>query len=788
MPSLPTRASLLAPVRARGWMPSAIPPVMLGFSVVAGADLNSPATLLTRCVRAGAVVNPALEAVLSRSGARNVDAQTWTVRVTGPDAVGHHHLVRILRALVPAGCHTTESARRLGDRASGGRSGPSRASVAALLTAELAAVPEVAAAMTEAGLDFTDRRFRDRTKDCGVILRCNSRTLHLTVFTAGFGAQIAGTVGLGPEVLDRLRPSGPRDAVLLTPAQSETLLVAAQEHAVGSLDAAHPGRMAQLREVAAAAVVVDTVAGHPGRAHVHIGAGPEHVASSAVGTALDGVAVAGVHHLTAPVAVHPDVTEAADQALAAPAGREGLRDYQDHFCSVSAVTVHGLVNALDPGMGKTVATAAAFAERAAVARGPWAALVVAPTGVKNQWRSELAKFFPAAEVIVVDSGRDVPAAMGRTTAGTRPVVIVCSTDVATRSVEDLTAWQWDAVALDEADWLTSADSARTRAMWRIRAVSRFGTALTGTPVDRSIGNLPALLAWSRNDPTIAEFVDGSEELMWQRLGGSVFRRRAVTADVPRAVVNVVTLSGAPAEAELAELMLGRVRQTYEAMLACRRDGDRKGAAAHRFQMRADIDAARAASCDPVAARRADPESVWPTPVDGAKRIWGVETTVAAVRGGGQVLVCTDFPASARAFVAAAEGRGLRAAAMTGEVTPAVRTSLAAAFLHGQLDVLCLSGAGARGVNLQSATDLIHADLPVLGATLRQRSARAIRLGSTREKVTVHIPVLAGSIDTAMLGLLQPVLDTIQDPAGDGASEVPVDLFSPAGLATMFGSR
>lgn len=67
---------------------------------------------------------------------------------------------------------------------------------------------------------------------------------------------------------------------------------------------------------------------------------------------------------------------------------------------MSAVTTRGIVNAIDPGMGKIVTTAASFAERAERVSG-WRGLAVVPLGVLVQWRTELQTYFPASDVDIV---------------------------------------------------------------------------------------------------------------------------------------------------------------------------------------------------------------------------------------------------------------------------------------------------------------------------------------------------------------------------------------------------
>jgi hypothetical protein len=786
---VPTRIALQAPARARGWSPNALPPVLLGISVAEDVDLTTPAVLLERCARVGAVVNPALEAVLADAGACPRDSRSWDLVIDGKGAIRHDKLTRVLRALVAGACLTPAAAAHAARRDGPGLARIRRPPVVTALNQELRAVPSLAAALAEAGVRFDDRRHRNRARNAGVVLRRAGRVMQLTVVTVGFGTELAQLAGLPADALDTLRPSSVRVPAAITVADVENLLDLAATHQIGVVDATTPARIAALRELAAAAIVIDRVPGAPGLAGLRVGALVDGTAEAGVRSAAEGLAVAGTHHLTAPVAVHPDVVEAADQALAGPTGRPGLREYQDHFVSVYAATTRGALNALDPGMGKTVTTAAGFAEKAERMSG-WRGLIAVPAGLREQWRGELDRFFPAAHVAVPASPAEfaaLPATLGPL--GPQPAAVLVSHEAASRYVDTLERLAWDDIACDEADWLRSLDSARTKALWRLRAAARCGVALTGTPVDRALDNVAALIAWSRHDREILRFHDADEETLWRRLGACVFRGSGAGRELPEVRVRVTPLVPAAAEERIAGDALAELRVAHLQFLAAAAATDRRGTSRARLLRRVALDAARVASCDPVAfaaakaASRVEPELLSKACADGGvKRIWAVETAARAASTGGQTLVCTEFPAAANAVAAAAADAGLRSGALTGDVAPMVRTSLAAAFMHGQLDVLCLSGAGARGLNLQTATDVVNLDLPTSAATLRQRAGRAVRIGSSRTTVTVHVPILPGSIDEILLPPLQPALERLREP--DNGTVLAINLTSDAALAEL----
>jgi SNF2 family DNA or RNA helicase len=131
------------------------------------------------------------------------------------------------------------------------------------------------------------------------------------------------------------------------------------------------------------------------------------------------------------------------------------------------------------GLGKTVQVIAAVAEQATARPN----LVVAPATLLENWRREFVKFAPGLKVAVHRGG-------GRT--GFPSVlrgqdVVITSYDTAVRDLGLLKMVPWYFVILDEAQAIKNADTLRARTMRQIP--KRAGLAVTGTPVEKTIGNI-----------------------------------------------------------------------------------------------------------------------------------------------------------------------------------------------------------------------------------------------------------------------------------------------------------
>ncbi|MBR2313472.1 MAG: hypothetical protein IKA55_01320, partial [Akkermansia sp.] len=176
-----------------------------------------------------------------------------------------------------------------------------------------------------------------------------------------------------------------------------------------------------------------------------------------------------------------------------------LRPYQkDGVRFLLGVTEAGFGACLadDMGLGKTLQVIAWLAHlHATGALAERAALIVAPASLLTNWQDELRKFAPQLNTLVLhpdmlnrqdtDYLQKNPAWLLR-----RAHVALTTYGMATRLAELLAAEPLPALVLDEAQAIKNADSQRTRALLQLSSPRR--VALTGTPVENSLGELRSL--------------------------------------------------------------------------------------------------------------------------------------------------------------------------------------------------------------------------------------------------------------------------------------------------------
>lgn len=143
----------------------------------------------------------------------------------------------------------------------------------------------------------------------------------------------------------------------------------------------------------------------------------------------------------------------------------------------------------DMGLGKTVqALAMIERDRAAGERRP--VLLICPTTVVSNWVREAARFTPALKVMV-HHGPERHREKSFVSEAKRSHMVVSSYGLLHRDVEHLRRISWAGVILDEAQNIKNHETKQSRAARGLTADYRF--ALTGTPVENSVGDLWALM-------------------------------------------------------------------------------------------------------------------------------------------------------------------------------------------------------------------------------------------------------------------------------------------------------
>lgn len=716
--TLPRAAAVRAAADAASFSPQSVPPLALAVRTLPGVAVDAPSTQLESCVEVRVIPNPLVDALLRRAGAVRQGGRSYRLKVGA------------------------------------------RAQIAA---DAVAAIPQDAFALPDTGLTgalgptladlLRDRYARAPKRQCAAGAAVLSKHARGTVFLRLCSDQLA----VSGQPLNLLPSGGRARPRRMTPGEAYRLTAAAHAEGIPVVDIDAAGRLDALWAVTEERLVVLPVPGRPAYATFEAEAG-KAVPSTKPLPALDAVTAAERQLGTRHVAVHPDVADVARVSSAAGDGREGLYSFQDLFVSSYLASRRGLVNALEPGLGKTVCAAASMREKAVRVpeAGRYLALVTVPgLTLLDQWRRELGRFFPEAAVHVPADVAAAQALRGALETATGPHVVVASTDLLSKHTEQLTL-PWDDLIVDEGAFLRNPASVRSEALWQLREHAAAAMVLTGTPAETSGADVVKLVAFARGDrPLLRDGVgsDVTEARSW--LGPLVFHRtRADVGDeLPSGVLTVAQIPAPAAEAALGDA-LSRQLADYVTQTAT---PGRAGASA-RIKVTSTLTACRLASTDPAtfaSSKYADQvrELASAAGNSAAKAAWVLESLAAWAANGQRVLVISDFAGALVRLNLGAASAGMRTCLVGSSQTPAQRAKAVADFTAGEVDVLMTSLVGQVGLNLQAADVVVHLDVPVSPTAMTQRVARAIRLGSTKPEVQLVVPVLAGTVEERLCDVL-----------------------------------
>lgn len=423
-----------------------------------------------------------------------------------------------------------------------------------------------------------------------------------------------------------------------------------------------------------------------------------------------------------------------------------LRDYQlAGFTWMTRLAAWGAGGILadDMGLGKTVQSLAMLLNRSH--HGP--ALVVAPTSVCFNWQRESVRVAPRLRPIRYQ-GNGRRRLLASLQSGD---VLIVSYGLMRRDVEWLKKYRFGTVIFDEAQALKNPAAERTRAARLIQG--DFRLALSGTPVENRVSELWSLFS------VISPGLLGSRDRFRSRFVGPIergdrqaqhglgslmrpFLLRRLKANVanelpPRTdILEEIPLS----EAEL--VLYEKLRM---ASLAALTDPERKQSTDNRFQILAAITRLRQQACHP---QLTDPN----TAVESSK-MRRLRSLVACLRAEGhRALIFSQFTAHLQLARSALTADGVTGCYLDGSTPTHRRQEQVERFQAGEGDVFYISlKAGGTGLNLTSATFVIHLDPWWNPAIEDQATDRAHRIGQ-RQPVTVYRLISRGTIEESILEL------------------------------------
>ena len=430
----------------------------------------------------------------------------------------------------------------------------------------------------------------------------------------------------------------------------------------------------------------------------------------------------------------------------------------------------GGILADDMGLGKTIQTLAHLLLEKDAGRLDRPALIIAPTSLLGNWRSEAARFTPDLRCLVHHGNDRIQNAEAWRDAD----LVITSYALAWRDEALLNEQTWSFVILDEAQAIKNPRTKMAKAIYSLKASHRL--CLTGTPLENHLGDIWALMrflmpgflgSWQHFNEHYRKPIEKQRDTdrfnaLITRLSPFLLRR---TKDIVAREL--------PAKTEITQTveLEGPQRALYDSIRATMEKRvkdllEQKGLASSQIEILDALLKLRQACCDPALVKIDTAKNVEIS----AKLDWLIPTLTEMVEEGRKVLVFSSFSSMLTRIGQALNSAGIGYSTLTGQTRK--RDDAIAAFQDGDAPVFLISlKAGGVGLNLTAADTVIHFDPWWNPQAEAQATDRAYRIGQDKP-VFVYKLVAENTVEDRILALQhhkKAMADRLLAGGGDGAS-------------------
>ncbi|RTL54457.1 MAG: helicase [Rhodocyclaceae bacterium] len=382
--------------------------------------------------------------------------------------------------------------------------------------------------------------------------------------------------------------------------------------------------------------------------------------------------------------------------------------------------------------------------------GPRPALVVLPTSLVFNWKTEVERFAPALSLLFLH-GKERKEAFAEIP---HHDVIITTYPLIWRDAEELVRYDFHLLVLDEAQTVKNSASKCAAVIRQLKARHRL--CLTGTPLENHLGEL-----WSQFDFLLPGFLGDKKsfarawrtpiekhgnmlrrDLLAGRIRPFVLRRRKeeVAKELPPKNVIIRTVQLEAGQRDLYEavrsIMDARIRQEIAS----------RGFARSQIVILDALLKLRQVCCDPRLVKSETAKKV----KERAKLDLLMDMLPELVDEGRRILVFSQFTSMLALIETELKQIGLDYVVLTGDTKD--RETPIRRFQEGQVPIFLVSlKAGGVGLNLTAADTVIHYDPWWNPAVENQATDRAHRIGQTKT-VFVYKLVVAGSIEEKILAM------------------------------------
>jgi superfamily II DNA or RNA helicase len=404
----------------------------------------------------------------------------------------------------------------------------------------------------------------------------------------------------------------------------------------------------------------------------------------------------------------------------------------------------------DMGLGKTAQTLAHLLLEKEAGRLDKPALIILPTSLIFNWKSEAARYAPSLRILSLH-GPDRKALFDEIKNND---VILTTYPLLWRDADELMLHSYHLLILDEAQTVKNAQSRSAEAVRKIDARHRL--CLTGTPLENHLGEL-----WSQFDFLLPGFLGSSKQfakhwrtpiekmgdtargkLLARRIRPFILRRKKedVAQELPPKTIIVRSVELEGAQRDLYET----VRAAMDAKI--RDEIANRGFARSQIVILDALLKLRQVCCDPRLVKATAATKV----KERAKLDLLMAMLPELVDEDRRILLFSQFTSMLKLIEQELDRLGLPYVTLTGDTID--RETPVRRFQEGEVPIFLISlKAGGVGLNLTAADTVIHYDPWWNPAVENQATDRAHRLGQDKP-VFVYKLIVSGSIEEKILAL------------------------------------
>jgi superfamily II DNA or RNA helicase len=430
-----------------------------------------------------------------------------------------------------------------------------------------------------------------------------------------------------------------------------------------------------------------------------------------------------------------------------------LRPYQEDGVSwLQFLRDHNLNGILadDMGLGKTIQALAHIMVEKESGRMKDPVLVVAPTSLMTNWKSEAARFAPSLKVLILQ-GNDRKNDFDRISEND---LILTTYPLLSRDKDILLSHKYHLLILDEAQMIKNPNTMAHRIVQQLHAKHRL--CLTGTPMENHLGEL-----WSLFHFLMPGFL-GDNRKFTQTFRNPIEKRQdkdrqmALTRRVHPFMLRRTkeeVVSELPAKTEIVQYieLLPTQRDLYESVRLAMHSKiqleiEERGLKRSQIVILDALLKMRQVCCDPRLLKIDSAKNV----KESAKLQFLIDTLPEMIEEGRKILLFSQFTSMLALIEAELHKLKIPYVILTGQTKD--RQTPINDFQSGKVPLFLISlKAGGTGLNLTAADTVIHYDPWWNPAVENQATDRAYRIGQDKP-VFVYKLVTVGTVEQKILDM------------------------------------